>query len=160
MPLPLRSLCSALPPPSARTAASAPPLSRGQRGRRAHALPRPPRAAPGKSGISGREGRRNGGITCSVWLEHRACPRAQPPTLRSRPGGVGCAGPGGGYWHGASSAPCWQCVSQDQLGWKRPQTPSSPAYDRTITLSITPCHQLPCPVFLYIPPARVTPPPP
>ncbi|XP_059695168.1 protein VASP homolog [Haemorhous mexicanus] len=119
--------------------------------------PARPARPPGNPGsVGGREERRE------YLLRAAGAPsvaEGTAPSPRSRPGGVRCAGPGGGCWHGAS-APRWEYLSWDQLCWKTPQTPSSPAYDRTIALSITPWHQLPCPVFPYIPPARVTAPPP
>lgn len=87
VPLPLRSLCSALPPPSPRTAAPAPPPSRGQRSRRAHALPRPPRAAPGKSGIGGREHLLCLAGAARGWSAARGPGHSPSPTARDRPGG-------------------------------------------------------------------------
>lgn len=94
VPLPLRSLCSALPPPSPRTAGPAPPPSRGQRGRRAHAPPRPPRVAPGKSGQGG------------------------PEHLLKAPGAVGLPHRRHGCSHGAAPPPSWESVSQHHsISW-------------------------------------------
>lgn len=156
VPLPLRSLCSALPPPSpARPPRPRlPPASSAAAGRmRCPARPARPPGNPGSA--VGREGRREH-LLRATGTPSVAEGTASHPRGHAR-AGSGCAGPGGGYSHGASSRPVgngYHGISwvEKDLSHRRVQPMTEPS----------PCqfHHLPCPVFPYTPSSRVTPPPP